>query len=247
MDLDTARRLCDLTSTFYGEVAGSFDGTRQQDWPGWEHVGEAAGLLAGHSLRVFDLACGNLRYERHLANRGMSIDCYAVDSCDELVQRGIASLPAYEGALRVAYQHLDVLGTLLDGADLTKAIEAPACELSVSFGFLHHVPQPELRAQVLHALVAHTAPGGFVAVSFWQFAHNARLMSKALPVEGGDQGDYLLGWQGRTDVVRYCHSFSEEEVDRLVRACTPQARQVARFSADGRSGDLNRYIVLRRT
>jgi hypothetical protein len=69
-------------------------------------------------------------------------------------------------------------------------------------------------------------------------------MAKAQPL--ADKGDYLLGWQGRRDVQRYCHSFCEEEVDSLAGTVAEQAREVDRFSADGKSGDLNRYVVLQR-
>jgi hypothetical protein len=68
-------------------------------------------------------------------------------------------------------------------------------------------------------------------------------MSKARPLAGS--GDYLLGWQGRTDVARYCHSFLEDEIDELVLHASQATQEVARFSADGKSGELNRYSVLR--
>lgn len=118
--------------------------------------------------------------------------------------------------------------------------------MAVCFGFMHHVPMGSLRSQVLSALADAERPGGVVAVSFWQFARSARLMAKAVPVEGGDAGDYLLGWQGRSDVRRYCHSFEEAEIDELVGACGSQVMELVRFFADGKTGDMNRYLILRR-
>ncbi|MFR4803776.1 MAG: hypothetical protein ACLT98_10945 [Eggerthellaceae bacterium] len=35
-------------------------------------------------LSVFDLACGNLRFERYLAEAPADVRAYAVDGCDEL-------------------------------------------------------------------------------------------------------------------------------------------------------------------
>ena len=60
-----------------------------------------------------------------------------------------------------------------------------------------------------------------------------------------EAGDFVLGWQDRPGAYRYCHHFSAAEIDRLVDA-VPEARLVARFGADGRTGTLNEYLVLRR-
>jgi SAM-dependent methyltransferase len=277
MDLQTARRLSDLTTTFYAHVGASFSATRQAPWPGWQRIAELAwgrddadgrGAADGRGdaaekdhmagrhdagekddtagrhdagERVLDLACGNLRFARFARSRCPDARVWAVDNCDDLAS-AYAGTDAQERY--VQFQHLDIARTLLDGQDLSAALEAPACDLCVCFGFMHHVPLPQHRADVLHALVDHAAPGGIVAVSFWQFERDARIMAKAQPL--ADKGDYLLGWQGRRDVQRYCHSFCEEEVDSLASAVAKQAREVDRFSADGKSGDLNRYVVLQR-
>ena len=70
----------------------------------------------------------------------------------------------------------------------------------------------------------------------------------ALGMSKGDlgTGDYLLGWQGSPGAWRYCHSFDDAEVDELLSDLGGVARPVARFASDGRSGDLNAYVVLRR-
>ena len=246
VDMETVRRMCELTSMFYQQTSRSFDATRQAGWPGWQRVMEAADLPRATQVSVVDLACGNLRFERYLLDAGVHVHAWALDSCDELAEMGRKAFEAGGGACELSYQHLDVLATLLAGEDLASAIEAPTCDLCVAFGFMHHVPTHALRAQVLQALVAHARVGGLVAVSFWQFAKNARLMSKAEPVANGDTGDYLLGWQDREDVHRYCHSFTEKEIDELALGCAPQARELQRFSTDGRTGDLNRYLILQR-
>ena len=60
-----------------------------------------------------------------------------------------------------------------------------------------------------------------------------------------ERNDYLLGWNAQPGVYRYCHHFDDGEVDRLADAVSDKARVVDRFTADGRSGNLNAYIVLR--
>lgn len=247
MDMQEARRLSDITNEFYHTVRTSFSATRQSPWPGWERVAEVAfpggsgwraadelpsGVTTGggRPFDVLDLACGNLRFERFLASRVPGVRVWAVDICDEL-----AELAAGDELPEVHYQHVDL-------ATDSAAVDAPTCDLCVSFGFMHHLPRIEQRAAVLQTLVEHTRPGGFVAVSFWQFAHDERLRAKATPLE--EPGDYLMGWQHEQGVRRYCHSFEEDEISALVAGVPGGMREVARFSADGRSGDLNRYVML---
>lgn len=62
-----------------------------------------------------------------------------------------------------------------------------------------------------------------------------------------ETGDYLLGWKNLPGQYRYCHHFSDAEIDRLIAELAPHASVIASFSADGKTGDLNRYVVLRRS
>jgi hypothetical protein len=158
----------------------------------------------------------------------------------------------------VDYQNLDVLEALQQGQCLSEQFTAPPCDLSVCFGFLHHVPLAAWRAEILRSLVAQTRSGGTVVVSLWQFLNDDALARKAqdtharalaelgLPLLGA--GDYLLGWQDRPGVYRYCHSFSEAEIDQLVASVTGDGAAVdvlSRFASDGRTHNLNTYVVLR--
>jgi SAM-dependent methyltransferase len=156
----------------------------------------------------------------------------------------------------VRYQSLDVMGTLLRGANLSDSLDAPFCDLSVCFGFMHHVPQVRHREEVLEALIKHTRPGGFVVMSFWQFMENKAMAAKAqeshqaalaclpyLGLRALDKGDYLLGWKGIPGEFRYCHSFSETEIDCLLESVGGTASLVSRFASDGRSGALNTYLI----
>jgi len=250
LDLETAQRLSQLTSEFYASVNLSFSQTRQAPWSGWERVTELSGLRELRSPRVLDLACGNLRFEHFLEQvlDATEPQFFAFDSCDELV--GETPL-----VCKSHYLHIDIAEALFAGDDLAATLGVLDCDLSVCFGFMHHLALPQHRADVLDALVSCTAPGGTVAVSFWQLSHSEKLLAKAqrttrdrapeLGLSGLGEGDYLLGWQGSTDVLRYCHDFSEAEIDDLVRSVGSRASEIARFSSDGASGDLNRYLVLR--
>lgn len=61
-----------------------------------------------------------------------------------------------------------------------------------------------------------------------------------------EPNDYFLGWENQPGNYRYCHHFSGEEIDRIIAALAPHATVVESFSADGKPGNLNRYVVFKR-
>lgn len=61
-----------------------------------------------------------------------------------------------------------------------------------------------------------------------------------------EPNDYFLGWKNKPSNYRYCHHFSNEEIDRIITALAPHATVVESFSADGKPGNLNRYVVFKR-
>lgn len=91
-------------------------------------------------------------------------------------------------------------------------------------------------------------------VSFWQFMKHEGMKEKALATHQRaleelqlpplDDNDYLLGWKNLPGVYRYCHSFTESEIDHLTAAIADEASVISRFTADGRTGDLNTYVIL---
>ncbi|WP_303861742.1 class I SAM-dependent methyltransferase [Senegalimassilia anaerobia] len=253
-----ALRLCALTGEFYRANAESFSQTRQSPWQGWVRLLEVMDARAAERelLCVLDLACGNLRFERYLADAlpGRVLSGYAVDNCDPLVEAGERN--ESDALSRMSFQNLDAIERLSAGC-LREALEAPdaSCDLAVSFGFMHHVPLERWRVELLRALVAKVRSGGFVAVSFWRFLNSDKLAGKAkettsraraeLGIPELPPNDYLLGWQDTQGLYRYCHHFDEPEIERLLAMMADSADLVSRFEADGRTGNLNEYVVLR--
>jgi len=245
MDIRTADTLRELNNRFYQQQYASFAQTRQAPWPGWKKCLEF--LPSQQSLSVFDLACGNLRFKAFLTSAlpDTTFTFYAIDSCDELAPPDPS----------VNYQHLDILDALNQELNLNNQLTAPPCDLSVAFGFLHHVPLPEHRAQTLAALIDQAKPGGFVIVSLWQFmsdparrektllTHERALQELGLPAL--HEGDYILGWKDIPGAYRYCHSFSDAEVDQLASSVASRATLAARFKTDGRTGNLNTYLIFK--
>lgn len=253
-----ALRLCALTGEFYRANAESFSQTRQSPWQGWVRLLEVMDARAAERelLRVLDVACGNLRFERYLADAlpGRVLSGYAVDNCDPLVEAGERN--ESDALSRMSFQNLDAIERLSAGC-LREALEAPdaSCDLAVSFGFMHHVPLERWRVELLRALVAKVRSGGFVVVSFWRFLNSDKLARKAqettiraraeLVIPELPPNDYLLGWQDTQGLYRYCHHFDELEIERLLAAVADSAELVSRFEADGKTGNLNEYVVLR--
>lgn len=278
MDTKFAQMLCQLNNDFYRDQAVSFSDTRHAKWPGWERCLKAVSsvFLDQSNSVVLDVACGNLRFEKFLASQLLErhIQVWALDSCDELLPQtcagtlvekvnadGADTPDATDVHLQINYLHCDVMEAIGSSKAFTYGI--PQADISVSFGFMHHVPLPEWRVQLLNSLIEATKPGGFVCVSFWEFLADEGLAAKAYktheralaelgPVWGFssadfNDGDFLLGWRNTPGAYRYCHSFSTSEVDALIATVSHRAECVARFRADGRTETLNEYIVLQVT
>ena len=114
------RKLNALTSDFYAREAASFSATRQAPWHGWEKAWElitahdaVQGPFPSHAARVpddsagdsgapltiLDLGCGNLRFERFLAEHtNAPLRITALDNCPDLASPAI-------GALSAAFPH----------------------------------------------------------------------------------------------------------------------------------------------
>ncbi|MDR1412585.1 MAG: hypothetical protein LBJ07_01505 [Actinomycetes bacterium] len=282
--------LRELNNDFYRRQSASFDRTRRAPWPGWGRCLEylwdevstepAPGLDRGSipassELLVFDLACGNLRFESFLAEAlpgvlpGVQARCFGVDDCAALLPAddcpdlaaapSALSAPGVPTAPTFSFQELDILAALQSEDFLSAHLTAPVCDLSVAFGFLHHVPTAGLRVRVLQTLLDQTKPGGWIIVSLWRFARDPQLAAKAelttaealaelqLPTSELDEGDFLVGWQNQPKVWRYCHSFSDTEISDLVRTIEKRATVVALFQSDGRGENLNTYVIARKS
>lgn len=233
------RRMAALTRAFYAQVAPSFSDTRQRPWPGFVRLAGELGLAYGDTCSVLDIACGNLRFERYLESLVGHVEACCVDVDAELVATGTTRDP-------VRLIITDVTTSLIDDtfSDILK--DVGPVDLAVAFGFMHHVPVLDLRVRLARAMLGRVRTGGCAVCSFWQFSRDDRIMRKAVPVEEGYAGDYLLGWQDTTDVWRFCHDTSEAEIDELVDGLADIGRERLRYSADGKRGDLNRYLVLER-
>lgn len=261
MDIRTQRELVALTNEFYRSHADTFSATRRSAWRGWLRCARLIDdAVPDGSLSILDVGCGNLRFESFLRDAlpARALAFHTVDDCPALP-------PDDLGSTGVSHHEADVIAPLLGGADPLKGLDLPSCDVTVCFGLMHHVPDSRCRAQLLGSLVEALAPDGLAIVSLWRFMDVPGLAAKAaealararddeavspslrsqLPALAGS-GDYLLGWQNEPSAWRYCHSFSDADIDGLVASVACMATVEERFRADGRDGRANEYLALRR-
>ncbi len=266
MDTTCARQINELTKAFYRVNASSFADTRTQSWRGWETLFEKIMPTLTSSVSVLDVGCGNMRFlsafraylNRVSPERSWTIDYHGIDCTDELVRTadGVSVQPLARTSC--TYQHLDIIEELISCDEPTSfaaKIEAPACDLVVAFGFMHHIPTPALRKTFLAALATRVRQGGYLALSFWRPLADERIEHKAHAAteRAREQthievdlatGDAFLNWQDNLESFRFCHHFSEQEIDELSCVLTETGfDEVDRFFADGKTGCLNRYAI----
>lgn len=238
------------------------------------------------ALQIADVACGNLRFEAHLMQEfpDVLLQVAAFDNCDELVPDQVSyrvsdcvstlasgHIPGWMSSSATSrslvvdhslidFYHCDVMEALRNNT-LSEQLcnHAPARDIAVAFGFMHHAPLFAWQIELIQALVDATRAGGLVALSLWRFMDNESMAAKArrtheeaLDVLGWRQQarqfgtqDVLMGWQNKPGAYRYCHSFTTQEIDALVSAVSDRADIIARFRADGRTHDLNEYLILK--
>ncbi|MEM1248202.1 MAG: class I SAM-dependent methyltransferase [Acidobacteriota bacterium] len=231
-------RLRSVNRAFYDEHSGSFSSTRGRAWAGWTRAVPEA------PRSVLDLGCGNGRFERYLEeqDRNAALERYVgTDTSLSLLDcaRRQTSRP---GVHFVQHDLEHLAGTFRLSFDLT-----------VAFGVLHHVPGEEQRTDFLRSAAATLTPEGRLLVTCWQFQEDPRFASRCaewrsigLREDDVEPGDALLRWgdSGDASAVRYCHATAPDELTRLARSSKLELADT--FYADGKSGRLNLYAVLRR-
>lgn len=200
--------------------------------------------MARRALSALDLGCGNLRFERFLAERaGGPLAVTAVDNCTPLVKDG--RQPAPRPASPQAAGRQRASADSLDSAVPPHAKQGPAaseramvdfrpfdiveslldgsfanrlpygtCDLAVAFGLMHHLPTFALRAEALAALLRSLRPGGFAIASFWQFLNDARLAGKAAAVTDEGRAAHSLPPFGPGD-----HLLGWQHAEGIYRFC----------------------------
>jgi SAM-dependent methyltransferase len=250
MDDRTARALNAINHSFYSEHAAVFDATRSDPWPGWlQLLPWLDALMKDHAvLPLLDVGCGNGRLGAFLGDRvaAHKLHYTGIDSSQPLLASARArALPFAQ----VEFQNTDFLTH-------PAALPMGPYALIALFGVLHHVPSAASRQHLLRELATRLAPDGLLVLTCWQFEAFTRFQRRFLswddynrtaaePIntEQLEDGDHLLPWGDGGNALRYCNFTSEREMSTLLENLSLEA--VSSYFADGREGNLNRYLICR--
>jgi len=234
MNDSTIQSLNELNHRFYQAFAKDFDDTRHAPWPGWLRLLPHLDAVKPETevFQVTDVACGNGRFYKFLEKHwSKKFEYLGIDSCVGLLEKA----PQIDS---VRFEERDVL---------TQGLPELECTFIGAFGFFHHIPSFERRRKVVEEMLAALQPGGVMAIAFWAFATSPRFESKTLewPEElEREPGDYILSWNRGGLGRRYCHYVDEAEENKLLQGLDITIRE--RFFEDGKSRDLNRYLIVQK-
>jgi tRNA (uracil-5-)-methyltransferase TRM9 len=228
MDEHSRHRLEQMTADFYEHHAASFARSRQAPWDTWPDVLDIAGSRRDINS-VLDVGCGNGRFATFLQSSDTPVRYVGIDTSPLLLAHARKSHP----------EHTFIDGQLHD-------LDQDQFDLVASFGVLHHIAGFSQRAEYMRELAARTGLGGALIVSFWQPASGTDFHRKtATPPDdiALEPNDYLLGWNGDHSQLRYCHHFTDDEVELMVTA----SGLALASELQGTGNDAtNRYVVLER-
>lgn len=255
MNRRTVQTLNAINRDFYHNQAEEFAATREKPWRGWTRLIE----LLDQEFRdieapsVLDVGCGNGRFGRFLLDHyRKSITYVGVDISHKALSHARARLSDTDRF--VLLQH-DLVASPA-GRMLPRGARRPF-SLIVAWGLFHHVPGYHTRQALASELSRRLDSHGILAISLWQFGRFERFRKKiiaweafqkttGIQVDPGElePGDYILPWEDSPTAFRYCHFIDPDEARRLLSSLPLE--QLATFSADGATNDLNQYYVMRK-
>lgn len=252
MNRDTLLALNAINRAFYSTAWARFSATRRSAWRGFERAGRRieSALPSNADPRLLDVGCGNGRFATALVEQLERPFAYlGIDASEPLLVEARAR-HAGHGFRFVAHDFvLDPLGPVLGGARFHAIL---------LLGVLHHVPGRATRQRLLTECAGHLDPGGLLVLTLWRFERLARLRWRRvawreLAAHGGptpdpselEPGDQLLRFGPGEGALRYCHAFGDDEAAALLDPLPVE--RVDTWLADGETGDLNRWLVARRT
>jgi SAM-dependent methyltransferase len=228
MDPATIQRLNAINREFYRTTAQAFDQTRGKAWPGWENLLP----YLDSPLRVLDVGCGNGRLGLFLRDHVADLRYHGLDNNPALLAKARESLPD------ATFEAHDIVETPPEDGEY---------DLVALFGVMHHIPGAAQRRDLLARLAQRLAPGGLLAFACWRFYEFERFRQRIVPWSEDirpEAHDYLLDWRRGQIALRYCHYVDDTEHTALV--AVTGLREIETYRADGFSGTVNRYSLLRR-
>jgi len=244
MNQKTIKQLNQLNREFYQQTAEHFSQSRSYYWSGWEKLLPYINVLVAHDkqLDVVDLGCGNGRFGQFLDERikDFPVNYLGLDFNQSMLAKAEKKLVS----TNVNYQLNQV--DLLNDPGFAQG----NFNLITAFGLFHHLPSFQFRQNLIKQLLNHLTAQGLLVITFWQFADKKRFRERVIsPEEVGvnpdnlEKNDYVLDWKRGKTAYRYCHHLDEKEMQKVIKSL--EADILDHYLADGKSNNLNRYLILR--
>lgn len=241
-----------INQNFYQTVTEPFSNSRSYYWQGWNKLVPYVQELTKDRTRIkiLDVGCGNGRFGLFLREQIPEdyIQYVGVDNSDKLL--AIAKKQYEPFRMEPKFITLDLVDCLLNDTLVEKLSEYHAHFISL-LGVLHHIPSLELRQKLISDLGKILIRNGYLAFTTWNFMESEKLKKKIMSPEKVEINkeelephDVILDWQRGLTAYRYCHYTDKNERRELIK--NSGLNEVSQFTADGKTGKLNTYVVLKR-
>lgn len=209
MKIEEAQKILTLVKDNYQDIATEFSLSRQKEL--WPEIKELANKVKDGD-RVLDLACGNGRLIKALADK--KITYLGIDNSPALIAAAQASYPDYQFMVE----------DMLDLSNLPKE----SFEYLFCLAALQHIPSQALRIQALKEMKHLISASGQIIISNWnlwsQKKYKRQLFKnyflKLLGRYQLDAHDLVFPWKntkGEIKSDRYYHAFTKKELIKLAR------------------------------
>ncbi len=209
MKKKTREKLLNIVKKNYSEIATDFDVSRKKYlWPEMERFSK----LVFSGAKVLDVGCGNGRLLEAFNNK--KIDYLGFDANEDLIKFAKKNYPKENFLVH------DLLNI--------KNLFNKEYDFIFLIAVILHIPDRNLRIQVLKDLSTKLSSQGRIIISVWDFYGQKRFTSlirrseikRIFSFDGRERGDLLFTWtsgDGKSKSDRYYHAFKDLELKKMAR------------------------------
>ena len=216
------KQILNLNKKFYQSVAKDFSATRKKPWEGWDRavkiMKKELRKVEGEDkiIKILDLGCGNGRFFEFINSRITNINYVGVDINNDLLREAEEKYTRKNGVVKfIKKDILNNIESLKGGYDVV-----------VVFGLTHHIPNKIFRKKWFSHLPKILNKNGLLILTFWEFEKKP--------------GDYLVGWDNKKNIARYCYQYPEADIKNLIKNYEKSGLKILDdYFADNK----NRYLI----
>lgn len=224
----------------YSTYAQEFSNSRQAPWDGWKHLLKF--LNSTPNPKILDLGCGNGRFLKYLINSDIEIGEYVgVDNSSELLKMTDDFMDKAKSNTRTS--KFELLNLDFENPSWGTELKGQF-DFIGAFGITHHLKSPESRRKFFETVNFLLEPGGFFAVTFWEFLKMERYANKITPIEVEDsKNDFEMSF-GKNGAKRFCHYYNPLEIIEYTNNLPFKIMED--YLDDGVENNQNHYIVYKK-